>query len=517
MRFFNIAGPCAPSMHYMLPAVPRLKTAKQLIEMQLYFVIHAPRQSGKTTCMQQLAGEINRMGERYAVYCSLEKANNITELQLGINSIANAMKRRFDSFLPGAKEINYDISDPTSTVQAYLQSICSILDHPLVLFLDEVDSLAENVLLSLLRQLRDGFVNRNDASDPAPFPSSIALVGMRNIRDYKVRIRPDCATLGSSSPFNIISEAMTLPSFTLEDVRTLYAQHTAETGQIFENGVEERVMYWTSGQPWLVNAVAYECIFKICGLDTTKNVTVDMVDQAVQSIILNRPTHVDSLLARLEEPRVRRIVQPVITGDSAMFDAMDNDLSYVLDLGILHKRTDTRELCPSNRIYAEMILRYLSSGYQMNVETRMPNISWILENGLDMDGLLRGFQQFWRENSEMYTNRDEQYTEALPHLVLMGFLQRVINGGGRITREYALGRRRLDLRVDFRKGSYPIELKIKNNDSDSLTQILDYMDSIGSSTGWLVIFDRAKNIPWEQKIGWDIKKIDGKLVNIVRV
>ena len=47
-KFFNIAGPCNPARHYMIPAVERLPQVTRLIEREQYFAIHAARQSGKT-------------------------------------------------------------------------------------------------------------------------------------------------------------------------------------------------------------------------------------------------------------------------------------------------------------------------------------------------------------------------------------------------------------------------------------------------------------------------------------
>jgi len=47
-KFFNIAGPCNLVEHYMLPALDRLPKIQRLVARRQYFVIHAPRQTGKT-------------------------------------------------------------------------------------------------------------------------------------------------------------------------------------------------------------------------------------------------------------------------------------------------------------------------------------------------------------------------------------------------------------------------------------------------------------------------------------
>ena len=80
-RFFNIAGPCVAAKHYMLPATERLPEVVGLIRRELYFVIHAPRQSGKTTALKQLVRDINGAGERVAMYCSLEALQNVARVE----------------------------------------------------------------------------------------------------------------------------------------------------------------------------------------------------------------------------------------------------------------------------------------------------------------------------------------------------------------------------------------------------------------------------------------------------
>jgi hypothetical protein len=129
-----------------------------------------------------------------------------------------------------------------------------------------------------------------------------------------------------------------------------------------------------------------------------------------------------------------------------------------------------------------------------------------------MDALLREFQSFWRRNSEVWEQKSD-YTEAFPHLLLMAFLQRVLNGGGRIAREYAAGRGRMDLAVEYSKKIYIIEIKlIHDYDTpeyvleEGIKQIVRYRDKIDSAApAWLIIFDRraaAKTKTWDERLTW---------------
>jgi hypothetical protein len=68
-KFFNIAGPCIPGEHYLVPALARAPELSGLIGKKQYFVIHAARQSGKTTLLKTLARDLTNKGTHVALYC----------------------------------------------------------------------------------------------------------------------------------------------------------------------------------------------------------------------------------------------------------------------------------------------------------------------------------------------------------------------------------------------------------------------------------------------------------------
>jgi hypothetical protein len=203
---FNIAGPCSPGKHYMLNALTRLPTAKYLSTNDAYFVLHAPRQSGKTTAIGALIDEINSEEQFYAVYCSIEEMSCTPDTNTCIYGIENEIRNCIIESIPKFSQMISDVplsKYPLSTIRESLTQFSKILDRKLILFIDEADSLSGDAMISFLRQLRYGYIRR---SWGFPFPSSVALIGMRNIRDYKIYIRDEEASLGTSSPFNIIDD-----------------------------------------------------------------------------------------------------------------------------------------------------------------------------------------------------------------------------------------------------------------------------------------------------------------------
>jgi hypothetical protein len=515
-KTFNTTGPCHPNEHYMLPTQERCPGIPKLIEQKQYFVIHAARQSGKTTLLLELVQQLNEIGDYYTLYCSLETVQGIPDAKEGISAIIRILKTRvkFHPTLrnyPFAEQVNY--ADFNVALLETLTYFSEALDKPLIILFDEVDCLENGTLISFLRQLRDGYVNRHET----PFVHSIALVGMRNIRDYKGKIREERETLGSASPFNIVKASKTLRNFTLDEITKLYRQHTQQTNQVFPSEIVQAITEKSQGQPWLVNAIACEIVEQILEFDVSRDILPTHVEQAVKTIILQRPTHLDSLMARLKEARVQRIVEPVILGESKYYDLLDDDYQYILDLGLL--REVGPEMVPSNPIYGEVIIRTLNFRSQKEFEkVSLSTMPTYLDNGqVNMKQLLSDFQQFWRENSEIWIER-YQYKEAAPHLILQAYLQRLVNSGGQIIREQANGAGRVDLCIHYQGIKYPIELKLRRSDktfTEGEAQLTDYMDRLGCLEGWLMVFDKRKTISWDEKIFWRTQSRENKTIHVV--
>ena len=516
-KFFNIAGPCNPAEHYMLPATARLPEIMRLVARRQYFAIHAARQSGKTTLLKGLVRDINASGERIALYFTVESVQAYPDPHDGIAKIVERMR----TDLLGHPVFGEIAKNPASApdapadgfigVKLFLSMLARKAVKPLVVFFDEVDGLTEGTAVTFLRELRDGYITRDDI----PFPASVAIVGMMDIRDMKAKVRPHSETLGSKSPFNIISKDFTLRNFTEEEVRELYAQHTAATGQQFAPDVFDAVMDWSGGQPWLVNALASECVEEIHGFRYGETIVAGDVETAKETIIRRRDTHVDSLMDRLREPRVRRVMEPVMLGDQLVGTSVnDEDYRYVQDLGLLKEVRGA--LVPANRMYAEIIGRYLSRDEQTRMMQSIHETPWATADGLDMPGLMAAFQAFWRENSGA-DRRAYEYGEATPHLVLMAFLQRVTNGQGRINREMALGSGRLDLCVEYRDKRYAVEVKTAKNfkGEASYRQLAGYLDKLNLPEGWMAVFDEDKSKTWEEKLYNRDVELNGKTLHIV--
>jgi hypothetical protein len=314
-KFFNTAGPAQPDIHYTLDPLRRINYGEisQLIDKRSYFVLHAPRQTGKTTSLLAMVDEINREGVYHCVYVNVESAqtarNDVTRgVKAILSRLESALKRFLALSIPDFDSIRVKNDGETMLAEA-LESFCASHEKHLVLFIDEIDALIGDTLVSVLRQLRDCYSNR-----PRFAPVSVILCGVRDIRDYRIH-RSDGEIITGGSCFNVKAKSLRLGDFSREDIRELYLQHTEATGQMFEENVFQIVWELTHGQPWLVNALAHQTTCKMPeGRDRKKPITLDMMEEAADRIILSHATHLDQLADKLKEPRVRRIIALEKTG-----------------------------------------------------------------------------------------------------------------------------------------------------------------------------------------------------------
>ena len=297
MRFFNTSGPVVADDHYCIPPLERLNLAevRRLIRDKRYFVLHAPRQTGKTSALLALRDLLNAEGNYGCVYVNIESAQALREdveraTQVILGELASwARSTLNDEFLTDTWSDIFAKFGAGALSEA-LTRWSAATPKPLVLLIDEIDSLIGDSLLSVLRQLRAGYVRR-----PGEFPQSVVLCGVRDVRDYRIQSTAENAIIAGGSAFNIKARSLRLGDFSREEVSTLLGQHTAETGQAFTAEAVETVWTQTQGQPWLVNALADEACFYGVAQDRQRPVTAEAILAAQEQLILRRETHLDSV------------------------------------------------------------------------------------------------------------------------------------------------------------------------------------------------------------------------------
>ena len=526
MRKFNTAGPIRPARDYHIPPLERfdLPEVLELIRDERYFVLHAPRQTGKTSALLALRGLLNggTVGDYRCAYINVEPAQTAREdvgraMRAIASEIAIEAEDTLDDDATAKEALAFDAEgNPHGVLRSLLRKWARVSEVPLVLLIDEVDAMVGDSLVSVLRQLRAGYVHR-----PSAFPQSVVLCGVRDVRDYRIHASSEKEVITGGSAFNIKAASLRMGDFTRPEVEGLLGQHTAETGQEFAAGAVEAVWEQTRGQPWLVNALAGEMCFSAGTVrQRDRPISQREVFEAREALILRRETHLDQLADKLREPRVRRVIEPLLSGGEAEYG--DRDFEYVRDLGLV---APGRTLRVANPIYGEVLPRELTLVLQHELASH--EAAWYVrpDGRLDIDALLAAFQDFFRQNSEHWIRR-AQYTEAGPQLVLQAFLHRVVNATGRIEREYALGSRRVDLlvvwpREEGRDDRIVVECKlVKEGRSlsrtvdEGLEQTRRYMDISGTDEGHLVVFDLRPGRSWAERVFREERERDGARITV---
>ena len=246
MREFNTAGPVVAADHYLIPPLSRLDLDELLglVRDKKYFVLHAPRQTGKTSALLALRDLLNGQGDYRCVYANVETGQSAREdVAEGMRAVLAELAFQASMTL-GAGSLENIWPDalervgPHAALRQALARWCQADPKPLVLLIDEIDTLIGDTLLSVLRQLRTGYADR-----PGRFPHCVILCGVVDVRDYRIRSSTEHALVLGGSAFNIKSESLRLGDFTEVEVRTLLAQHTQETGQAFTEAALQTV--WT--------------------------------------------------------------------------------------------------------------------------------------------------------------------------------------------------------------------------------------------------------------------------------
>jgi hypothetical protein len=510
-KFFNIAGPCRTELHYMIDPLQRLEGVQALIEGQHYFALHAPRQTGKTTYIYSLMQQLNKQGRYTALSVNIQTAADARDTREAMRMVAAAIYRQATAYLLEPEWPSRITENDTKfdNLPDYLSDWARHNRRPIVLFIDEVDTLHEEFLLVLLRQLRAGFEMR-----PRGYPQSIILVGSRDVQEYKFRRSDTHSSFNNSgSPFNVKSVSLLLPEFSFSEVELLLIQHTHDTAQIFSNEVKQCIFQLTQGQPWLVNALVNHILTNKLHNDVKKIITIQNVIQAKNELLQNRNVHLHDLVSRLHEAPIKLVVESIINGEAPDFTQLDDALAYARSLGLVARHPPIQF---SNPIYLELTLRALSSAFQESLADDLVNASKYYnkdQKQLNVDDMLTAFQRFYRRYAEVWLSRYD-FKEAGRQLMFFAFLFRIIENNAEITWDMSVGSTRCNLCIDYGEQKIAITLKLRQDNfarDEGLEQAARYADSQHLKNSFLILFD----VFWEERIYREIVTIGNIKVTLL--
>lgn len=522
MRTFTTDGPCDVEAHYVLPSAPRLAEARSLIDRGAYFILHAPDRTGKTTALSALAAELTAQGSHAALLCSAKVAGSAHgDVVSAQNALLCAITIAAEQHLPPAlRPPPFSPSGELTRIWESLSHWAQVCPLPIVLFFDDLDSLAAVTLENLLQQLETGFLRR-----PKLFPWAVGLVSRLDLRRNRLSEDDDSADVHATGPFESFWSSRLLSPFTVEEIRALYAQHFGTLDQAFVPELPDLVHDLTAGHPFFVQALGRELAAMAV---STKRLTNADLAVAHRNLVARQISPVDDLTVRLAEPRVRRVLESVFSGTAAIASVAESDIQFVRDLGLLAHDEPVRI---ADAFHKALVPRLLTKpALRMNM---VDVAACFDEQGkLVLQSALSAFAAF-------YTTHGTDLVAAMPYpkiaeeLVFLGFLLQLAEGRGWVDVEYGPARGRIDITMTISLPKSSEESNVdqrevfvmvarRKGESGSKKHGMQWLEGAlqqaPHTSGTLVIVDKRGKRSSEKNFKWRESVTEaGKTVRLLRI
>lgn len=506
MKYFNTEGSCNPNEHYMVKLDDRLNSIKRmLVDRKKYFVINKGRQYGKTTTLRALEDYLK------ADYIVLP----LDFQQLGTEDFADAptFVRAFAEIVikefgingsEGAKELSEPLTkligkENSSLKELFscLSDICRNSPSPIVLMIDEVDSASNNqVFIDFLAQLRSYYLSR----DKTPIFHSVILAGVYDIKNLKLKLRPD-SEHQYNSPWNIAAKFKINMSFSVEQIAGMLAEYEADHQTSMDvMKIASEIYQYTSGYPVLVSSIC-KCIDEDLPEESGfeelyKAWTREGVAKAVNIILKDSSPLFESMTKQLDRYKeLRKMIEDIIyRGRQITYSPEQKSINLGVMFGFLKEVNG--HVAIANRMFEMCLLNlFMAEESESDVYAQggSDRIGFIKNNMLDMDLVLRKFVDYF---TEICSQKDDKFIEKYGRKFFLLYLKPIINGTGNYYIEaQTRDERRTDVIVDYRGEQFIVELKIWHGseyNERGEKQLADYLDYYHKDKGYMLSFNFNK-------------------------
>lgn len=495
-RTFEKSGPVNPEASYLV-SIKNVSNSdnqdiKTMVDLGRYFSMFAPRQSGKTTFLEEFCVQLHRDPAYVAIilcfqdYNSLNKKEFYSEIE---RELYDQLRNRLTDVGCEKAEVvnrfldNHHLKNHISFRRLFEELNRIIQFKKIVIFIDEFDGIPIKELENFLTSLRKLYLKYKRVKQKALY--SIGLVGIRNVTKLIV---------GGVSPFNI-ADQVDLPSFSLENVRDLYNQYTEETNQPFTENAIKKIHEETAGQTWLVNRLGTILTVNIKP-ETVEPIDEQDVEEAIQNLLKERNYHFDNLY---EKAKLYKETFVEIVFDNVEYDPDDEDQTWLEQYGLV--RNKDGHAVVTNTIYQS---RYIKTFFKEAKAYEDISLQEYVLPGdrLDMRRILLNFEQYITQIGVRAFYKEDKPYEKTGQFLLTAWLYQFVRGGeGDLRYEVSSGLGRMDILLTYKKRKYIIETKL--NHQYDITRILEegmaqvskkYLASEAVEEGYLVIFDTKTRV-----------------------
>lgn len=507
-RCFNTEGRCRPDKHYMVRLDGRLGQIKeQYVDREKYFVINRGRQYGKTTTLMELAKYLQN--DYLVAFMDFQGIGSEEFVNAETFVRAFAEEFLFAITMDAPDEIE-ELVKPLAefAVKAenkslrelfmVLSGICRKADRPVVLLIDEVDNASNNqVFIDFLAQLRGYYL----AKDRRPMFHSVILAGVYDIKNLKLKIRPD-SERQYNSPWNIAADFDIEMSFSTEQIGRMLKEYEADHHIGMDvSAVAGEIYQYTSGYPYLVSAICKIMDEKLPYMDVftdSKSIWAKAgIGEAVKMILRTRTTLFDSMTKHISEyPDLKKMLRLMLFQGEQVTYNQDN---YIIELACMfgYVADDGVKVQVANRIFEMRLYNLFLSEEElssaMSKEAKQDKNQFVSDGRLDMERILAKFAEHFQE---IYGDNNEKFLENDGRKFFLLYLRPIINGTGNYYIEaQTRDERRTDIIVDYAGEQFIIEMKIwRGNEYNERgeQQLTGYLDYFHQNKGYLLSFNFNK-------------------------
>jgi len=475
-----------------------------------YFVINRPRQFGKTTLLDFFARALQASKDYVPALLSFEsfvQRYDITETEF-YRSVAQRIVEELEIVKAASADLKIDEANIGSRNDflVWLRETCQLLSRKLVLLIDEIDAVPETVVIGFLSGLREMFLAR----DRKPAPHAVCLVGVHDIKNLKARYREETQSIGSVSPFNIAID-YELPPFSRKNIQQYFLQHTQETRQTFDEKVVQRVHEVTNGHPWLVSMLARLMAEEIVR-NRKRRIQLEHAEAAIQKLLASRNPNFESLFKNARKPRFFPIVLDLLTGRRSRYNIQRDDIDLGVKYGVFSEQDG--QLVIANSIYVQALYQHFEEEVKGSAvgEIVTGNRLHDKRGRLDFRRVFDKFQAFMKSKGAVVAKHPE-FEEMFGQLLLLSYLDILVNGKGWTFKEVQSGKSRIDVLCCYKNQKEVVELKLwygERRYEAGLNQLAKYLDNESLDHGYLVVFDRREAA--SKEYGFKEHKVSGKKI-----
>jgi hypothetical protein len=469
-RYFNTSGPNRPDEHYTLKRENLVEKGIQMVSMERYFTLWAPRQTGKSTYFRLLAEKLKEKEYR-VTHLNLE---NYTELP-----IATLFQYLFKQI-----KKDWDIHLESTNFGEFQNDLSGINDRKCVLIIDEVEGLNPDYFGQFLHTIRNLYHSRDEHC-----LKSVILVGVTNI----VGVVQDHA-----SPFNI-TDNLEVPYFSSEEVSCLIHMHEDETGQYFDKAATEKISEITANQPGLVNGFAYQLVKRH---PNKENINYDDYLEVEDWFLTEAiDKNISNIINKAREHRhfVERLL---FTEEKQKFKINDDKIKFLHSHGLIRKDHEgyVEFWVPAYKKAVFDAFYPYSNGEKYRFFRNIDFKSFFFdEGGMNFNEVISHYKKYVKRRSFKYFREKDPETGQYKSIkeAALGYsfetyiqtLVEILEGKSYLEPHTGLGR--CDLIINIQKNIYVVEFKIFRDItrfSKGKEQLAYYCNSEGILKGIYLVF-----------------------------